>query len=184
MNIKAKPTQYKGVTFRSKSEAIFARCLDLVESKWWYEPPSVCGHRWDFAVAPPHKREELGFDCTNNNDWLRYSGWVPRAKPCLIEYKPSQPTREYLDNLVAAMRSHPNRPIESLVIWGSPFKKICDQSYHCWPVFSTFSEKFGWGDYDPDYDQDMGSAYYEPRNILGIDELVVETALEYRFDLA
>jgi hypothetical protein len=47
------PTEYKGVRFRSKSEAVFARTLDLVVGRnltWTYEPKGHKGHPWDFEI--------------------------------------------------------------------------------------------------------------------------------------
>jgi hypothetical protein len=49
----ARPTEYKGVVYRSKSEAMFAASLDYQHKKWLYEP-SFCelkdGWRPDFVL--------------------------------------------------------------------------------------------------------------------------------------
>jgi len=95
MNKTMKPisTEYKGTVFRSKSEAIFARCLDLAGWVTCYEPVnhnnwnSQCGHMWDFG-------------CFNND---------PRTAPhpmLYIEYKPSLPTKTYVRNLRASIHEH------------------------------------------------------------------------------
>jgi hypothetical protein len=41
-------TEYKRIIFDSKSEAVFARTLDLGGHQWIYHPPEHCGHVWDF----------------------------------------------------------------------------------------------------------------------------------------
>lgn len=79
------PTEYAGVRFRSKSEAVFARCLDLAGWNWTYEPSGtshLCEHAWDFAV------------------------WQRGKQSSYIEYKPSEPTRTYVDNLHAAVEDY------------------------------------------------------------------------------
>ena len=86
------PTEYKGVRFRSKSEAIFARAMDLAfpgDLFWEYEPKDFAIDWWvpDFHVIHP------------------YSG------DCLIEYKPSEVTETYKENLGSrfwvSMERHP-----------------------------------------------------------------------------
>lgn len=37
-SMKPRPTEYLGIRFKSKTEAIFARCLDLKPRIWTYEP--------------------------------------------------------------------------------------------------------------------------------------------------
>lgn len=81
---KAIPTEYRGIRFRSKSEAIFARALDLAHSGkliWEYEPNEyeVDGWKPDFYV----KRQYEG-----SNYW-----------DCIIELKPSEVTDTHMDNL-------------------------------------------------------------------------------------
>jgi len=78
-----KPTDYIGVRFRSKSEAIFARALELRGLFWQYEP----------------------------ENWRCEDGWVPdfwaaqqRTNPhrifsLIIEYKPSRVTDAYKEQL-------------------------------------------------------------------------------------
>ena len=96
--IKAKPTTYKGIRFRSKSEARFACMLDYADMSWQYEPPvSIAGMEWspDFAVR-------VGLD---------YGGIV---FDCLVEYKPSEPTEEYAtwwrDNALQTLDAHISWP--------------------------------------------------------------------------
>lgn len=79
----ARPTEYEGVVFRSKSEAIFARALTLRGFLWEYEP----GHfglpgGWypDFRIAT-----------TEDVDHSILTG--------LVEYKPSLVTETFMAEL-------------------------------------------------------------------------------------
>lgn len=48
--IKAKPTLYKGIEFRSRLEARWAAFFDLLEWKWEYEPCDFNGWYPDFVI--------------------------------------------------------------------------------------------------------------------------------------
>lgn len=75
---KAVPTEYKGVRFRSKSEACFAMYLDHYNVLWEYEPKELaleCGYVPDFRII---RHSAKAFYCE------------------LIEYKPSMATDTYL----------------------------------------------------------------------------------------
>jgi hypothetical protein len=50
MDIKAKPTEYAGVLFRSKLEATWARFFDVIGIKWEYEPTQLPGWIPDFLI--------------------------------------------------------------------------------------------------------------------------------------
>ena len=95
---KPKPTEYKGTVFRSKSEAIFARHLELCGFDWRYEPkPSesfwIGGvHTWDFLA-------------------LKFVEGVEHRY--FIEYKPSKPTKTYVDNLRKDVSSDPKYALMS-----------------------------------------------------------------------
>lgn len=72
------PTEYDGVRFRSKGEAIFARALSLNQILWEYEPKRIVTlDNWtpDFLAVWRRKNKTLVI--------------------CLIEYKPSTPTDSY-----------------------------------------------------------------------------------------
>lgn len=71
------PTEYGGVLFRSKSEAIFARNLDLLHGIWEYEPERLRVNDWcpDFLLHARFAKHMLGF--------------------FIIEYKPTLPTDAY-----------------------------------------------------------------------------------------
>ena len=91
--IKAKPTTYRGVRFRSKSEARMAVSLDLATAKYVYEPQLGNMDKWlpDFLVS------------------FRMETAAPFV--CLMEYKPSLPTQEYIkaweENARHALEQYP-----------------------------------------------------------------------------
>lgn len=103
----ATPTEYKGVRYRSKSEAMFAMYLDIESQS------RVGGHiaAAGFIYEPP------GFNAGDYQvDFMRWSTSVPEAwsldgvlrRPAisfsdydLIEYKPKRPTKTYVKNAVA-----------------------------------------------------------------------------------
>lgn len=95
MKFKPRPTEYKGVRLRSKSEAILARCFDLAGIFWDYEPSNNTGHSWDFFTSGP---------------------WGGEPTDCFIEYKPCRPTATYVESLMAETASS---KIERRVMWGS-----------------------------------------------------------------
>lgn len=97
---KAIPTEYMGVKYRSKSEAILAYCLynSKVISHLQYEPKGSGKnwlHSWDFSFRVKDKKY-------------------------LVEYKPSFPTDTYVENLTKKL--HSNRTC--LLIMGSPWNKL------------------------------------------------------------
>ena len=123
-NRKPTPTEYKGVRFRSKSEAVFARCLDLAGWDWDYEPKNASGHRWDFLVD---RKTEPG------------SG---RERFVFIEYKPSQPTIAYVRSLIEKTKL---APVESILIWGSPWSPVSSgKVFGGCSIFSSDAPR-GWG---------------------------------------
>lgn len=89
-SIQARPTEYKGIVFRSKSEAILARCLDLVGDRcsthhidWCYEPMydwdrNESSVEFDFFVVISKKSNLFDRQCI------------------LVEYKPRKPTQTYI----------------------------------------------------------------------------------------
>ena len=75
MNIKAKPTKFNGILYRSKSEAMLAVCFDEWGWKFQYEPPISARFKPDFAIT--HRSGNIRF----------------------IEYKPIRPKDKYIDEL-------------------------------------------------------------------------------------
>ncbi|SCX76025.1 hypothetical protein [Desulfoluna spongiiphila] len=165
---KSIPTEYREIVFDSKSEAVFARTLDLSGAEWKYHPPEHGNHRWDFLVASSTRPD----------------------KPTLIEYKPAMPTNTYVDNLVMKMSVDPR---ESIVVWGNPWEGI-DKSidgpqeccYRVYPIYCSHG-KYGWGDFirlgDNGGDWPT-STRHQTWAVLGITEEMVQEAMRYRFDLA
>ena len=83
-SIKAKKTEYMGTVFRSKSEAMFARLLDLTcDTVWFYEPEQ-------FRLVDKYVPDFLIIKKKENKPRLDF-----------IEYKPKEPTASYLGNLVS-----------------------------------------------------------------------------------
>lgn len=173
-NYKPTPTEFLGMRMKSKSEAIFAACLHFAGWEIIYEPHSE-DHAWDFVARKP------------------FSAW---HRPVYIEYKPSQPTMTYVDNLIEKVRPYADRcssffnHFDCFVVWGSPFCKdysfnvIEDSPYVCYPIFTRLG-KHGWGEYDPGcHGLDAPFSYYHVQTeILGIGQKEVHLAMSHRFDL-
>ena len=75
--IKAIPTRYAGVQFRSRLEARWAAFFDLVGWKWEYEPVDFDGWIPDFVIHPQRKKASK-----------RKPEAVRKVKPILVEVKP------------------------------------------------------------------------------------------------
>jgi hypothetical protein len=167
MNYQPKRTEYRGIVFDSKSEAVFARTLDIAGIEWDYHE-NHCGHEWDF--------------------YLKESG--PLKRFTLVEYKPSPPTGTYIKWLTEKMRDD---PVESLIVWGNPWagdlvRKWLGYTSCCYVTYPIFTDtaKHGWGDFEQDADngEDIPFSYrHTTANIFGITSDMVEKAMRYRFDL-
>lgn len=123
--MEARPTEYKGIRYRSKSEAMFARWLELT--------------RIHLSKKSSSERGAYGFGCgwVYEPDWLRVGNWTPdfycwssQWMPSLfisieiIEYKPSVPTETYIEEMAAnvgLMRRSPGEAIQ--LYYGSPFNR-------------------------------------------------------------
>ena len=101
--MKATPTDYAGTRFRSKSEAIVARAMDLADIEWVYEPDEFDGYTPDFSVN------------------LSVPGWSCLPLSYLIEYKPSKPSDAYMENLGKKIITDPYDGF--FVLYGSQYKK-------------------------------------------------------------
>lgn len=189
MSIKAKRTEYKGIVFDSKSEAVFARTLDIGGHEWVYHPAEHCGHAWDFIVCPVHRSSRLCSRVGGHDYYWQRPHF--RTPPMLVEYKPTMPTKTYVDNLTDQMRQD---PLESVVVWGNPWDGVdktlfgpTDCCYRVYPIFSSHQWAFGWGDFDPvsDSGNNLPVSYrHETLDVLGINESMAQEAKLYRFDLA
>jgi hypothetical protein len=161
----ARPTEYRGIAFDSKAEAVFARSMDLAGLSWIYHPSFACEHQWDFLVTDR------------------------RGVQTLVEYKPSMPTNTYVDWLTDMMRSHPH---ESVVIWGNPWDGVPegvdgfgDCCYTVYPIFSS-AGKFGWGDFIRlgDNGGDWPTSWrHDTFELFGLTDYEAQAAKLCRFDL-
>lgn len=200
---KAKKTEYMGVVFDSKSEAVFARALHLANNEWVYHPSKHCGHKWDFLVFPFQYFRRPQFAYVGGTSYVSKTLGVHLAgKPLLVEYKPSMPTMSYVENLINQTRED---PIESILVWGNPWEEnqkeriwkyeslfgvdglLNNEScYQAYPIFSSLYA-YGWGNFSPMAD----SGCYKPIStvhkvveMFGITNEIVQEAKSYRFDLA
>lgn len=102
--IEARPTEYRGVRMRSKSEAIFARALELDGWIWEYEPPGYDVNGWvpDFRIVR----------------WLQKGAetGTPIVLSALIEYKPMPVTSSYREELRERFDNLRNRTIREFFI--------------------------------------------------------------------
>lgn len=182
--MRAVKTEYRNVVFRSKSEAIFARCLDLAGSAWQYEPKDAihqCKHRWDFIVC------------------------IQDKYPIYLEYKPSEPTRTYVSNLHNSVRKHweslykrrskkdnfdPTRFYDEcpryLLVYGSHFDPPPEgfDTYAVYPIWDKTHEHgldfCQAGDNGEKFLHSVGHSMFED---FGITERIIKEASQYRFDL-
>lgn len=189
-NLAPTPTEYAGVTFRSKSEAIFARVLDLSSwvHAWEYEPAFEPRHRipnghvWDFAV--------LHIDCETAFDEVH-----------IIEYKPSQPTAAYVQHLINDYKKRGCSGYTALpfMTFGNPFNEsrmsasyVCQNGAlisHTRPSDHTYNSVLLWPIQDvywyPNSDRCVSYERYDTVSGFGLDieDDVINEAMTYRFDL-
>jgi hypothetical protein len=177
--MKARPTEYKGIRFRSKSEAVFARYLDLLLEEhatithilcggnilvqggggFRYEPATpVDGWHPDFLVWQP---------LVHGNDATSFWRSTPMLAMQFIEYKPSMPTKTYCEEW-----------LEKVEDWKRT-SKIEGSSYHLHTSFSIF---FG----SPFSDLSRGEirfedGFYHQDDFDWVDYF--PCLMQYRFDL-
>lgn len=126
-------TQYKGIVFRSKSEAVFARSLDLVGMPWLYEPFNGLDnppgkHQWDFLVFTNIRTLPLT-TCGDYAYVLRGHDQV-LYRPWFVELKPQAPNEVYLNDLRSRLLSCEQKcyPGNFGVIAGNPWNAT---AYSC-----------------------------------------------------
>jgi hypothetical protein len=110
--MQARPTEYKGVRYRSKSEAMFARYLELEHSEHHF----LFSHKGPRFLGGFNRGsggfvyEPKGFDVDGwTPDFLSWSvGYssfqefeIPGMHYETIEYKPSKPTSAYIETFVS-----------------------------------------------------------------------------------
>lgn len=121
--LKARPTEYKGICYRSKSEAMFARWLDLTRSKWSLDSSKrrgAFGHGCGWIYEP----DWLRVDDWTPDFYVWHSLWVPTI--CIdieiIEYKPSEPTESYVDEMCDRVGKMQLKLDEKMMVYyGSPY---------------------------------------------------------------
>ena len=75
--IKAHPTIYRGVEFRSRLEARYAAFFDLLDWRWSYEPLDLVGWTPDFGVGIPCGHSE----CVAAGETLMHHELLVEVKP-------------------------------------------------------------------------------------------------------
>jgi len=126
--IKAKPTTYKGVRFRSKSEARFAVLLDANRWHWRYEPKHYKSGDWlpDFAVTVPVEWEPLVIlvECKPCAVSDEYAKWIDRE----FQKTLASPTANHCCCLVETdWYGEENRPSASMcAAKAGPHKRIIE----------------------------------------------------------
>ena len=156
---KARPTEYKGVRYRSKSEAILAFCMDKAGYKFEYEPDLKCdGLEWkpDFIV---HKQ---------------WSGCV-----FLLEYKPCEPTEAYKEWIANEFKKVKKLDCSNVLNLGEG--AFVDVSFIYWNNFYK-SDPSGFMFADEYPEKVITYLMFDMLN----NEIkpYIENAKQYRFDLA
>jgi hypothetical protein len=176
MTLTSIPTEYKGIRFDSKSEAVFARLLDLNGISWEYQHPiRHAKHDWDFLLWLD---ECITFPCCDgidaDGDLLgnvkTYHQFV-KTLPCLVELKPRKPNATYMERLVHEPRFQETRA----VIWGNPWgDKIKDGAYGDVTYMCRWLMKndYAWSDECPVY-------FLTTR----FSESKIDEAISFRFDV-
>ncbi len=97
--VKARPTVYRGVRFRSRLEARWAAFFDCIEWQWKYEPVDLQGWTPDFWVS---------FPCTHSECERTY-GQRDGSHELYIEVKPYYRLDEFVGHPVTRVEpySHP-----------------------------------------------------------------------------
>jgi hypothetical protein len=99
--VKATPTEFLGVKFRSKSEAMFALWLQLRRTE--LKDPCFMTHRNALWTYEPKIDWLPGFSCDFHLCWLepkdiKCGNFLPVHR--FIEYKPTRPTETYCENML------------------------------------------------------------------------------------
>lgn len=175
---KPRPTEYKGHRYDSKSEAIFARFLDLVSKRHLQSDTTIEGDYFHLNQRPDvlHLADHKWDVC---EDFVSRGSKPYAGERALYEYKPKQPTETYISDLrqktLNWSKAFSNLTgnssivlIRFVLVWGNPFDlakqgggyqyfNLADTHEDC----SEFELKC----------KDMGS-----------EDLIVK-AIQYRFDL-
>lgn len=162
---KARPTEYRGIVYRSKSEAMFARYLELCR----IERSETYRSMLRGQVNAPEQNsgfiyEPQGFDVEDwRPDFLVWNVITPGPKLHLpvatydfIEYKPAKPTDTYarefsnrcrcIDAKLASL-GRINLLANYYLYWGSPFREPCgafDINKNTWQANAFDPESADW----------------------------------------
>lgn len=129
-SLKAVPTEYRGVRYRSKSEAMFALNLDVCRSS--FSRTQFCEMQWweSIWVYEPNFEWLNGFSCDFLLSWILFDSERLLINQRLVEYKPSKPTKTFCDNYFgkffkhcAATENQPNTQRQASIFYGSVYKE-------------------------------------------------------------
>lgn len=103
---KARPTEYKGIKFRSKSEAMFARWLEL-----WLEDREKQFRKDRWSIGEGSGGFIYEPDLLFRQRLPDFLAWqvvrcsvIPEVFIWIIEYKPSRPTKAYCEQFLNDVR--------------------------------------------------------------------------------
>jgi hypothetical protein len=171
-------TEYKGIVFDSKSEAVFARAMDLAKGhnyNWKYHPTKhpndimnsyfLAAHEWDFGIYTTHTPSPM---C------------VP-IEELYVEYKPKKPTDTYIKNLKKRVYAIPESSFPESLVMNTPAMIVYGNPWDG-PQNDGYSET-----YLAEVLNATPGTFYHYRNeinkMLGITEAMAQEAKQYRFDL-
>ena len=136
--LQAQLTEYNGIVYRSKSEAMFARWLELEQFNFYYEP--------EFLEVDAYVPDFL--------TWRFVPGSLASVQMGVIEYKPRMPTSAYIEKWYS----------RSIRVLG----RLAGIGYkHKSPEFVTVRSFLFWGNaFEPETGEfvwDVEMDAYEPR---------------------
>jgi hypothetical protein len=156
-------TEYKGIVFDSKSEAVFARAMDLGKDfhyEWIYHPKGLM-HEWDFVVRATFNGMPLAPMTVPIRDYI------------FIEYKPKQPTITYLNNLRDKSKDIDGKH-SAVIVYGNPWEPPKDNPF-IYAVMPVIIKE--------DVCMHFTTENCVINTLFGIHGSLVNEAKEYRFDL-
>lgn len=80
MNIKAIPTTYRGIRFRSRLEATWAAFFDECRWEWEYEPLDLNGWMPDFILTPGKQQFLVEVKPITALDWLQAEPYLSKLE--------------------------------------------------------------------------------------------------------
>jgi hypothetical protein len=124
------PTEYRGIRFRSKCEAMFALNLDVCRSSFRRKEHFEM-QWWEAIWTYEPKFEWLnGFSCDFLLTWIGLENEKLWTDHRLVEYKPSKPTKTFCINYFRkffkyrdSTEKQPNTQREALIFYGSAYNE-------------------------------------------------------------